>query len=376
MDAELAVLLELTGLPTAAGREDRVIAWIQRWAAGRDRVTLDRDTAGNLRLLVGDCPADAERPVWVTGHLDHPAYVLTSVDGVRATAEFRGGVDDAYFPGAAVRVWTGGEGEGGSVAGQVTAFRGIDESVGRRFREVDLELGDDRAGASAGDVATWDLPGPEVIDGRLHAPVCDDLAAVAAAIAAAQRVLDAGTGGLRLLLTRAEEVGFIGALAAAEAGSVPANARLVCLENSRSYAESPIGGGPIVRVGDRSSTFDPDLTGAVARVCERLAEGEGGLDWQRRLMPGGTCEATAFSAHGYTATCVCLPLGHYHNMTGLDQDPPHSDPQIAREIIGIDDYLGLVDLLAALPSMLDADDKPPLRDRLAKLLRQRRDLLD
>ncbi|MEZ6210536.1 MAG: hypothetical protein R3B46_04715 [Phycisphaerales bacterium] len=28
-------LLELTSIPTAAGREDRVIAWIREWVGGR-----------------------------------------------------------------------------------------------------------------------------------------------------------------------------------------------------------------------------------------------------------------------------------------------------------------------------------------------------
>ena len=35
-------------------------------------------------------------------------------------------------------------------------------------------------------------------------------------------------------------------------------------------------------------------------------------------MPGGACEATAFSAYGYESTCLCLPLGNYHNMHDID----------------------------------------------------------
>ena len=57
--------------------------------------------------------------------------------------------------------------------------------------------------------------------------------------------------GVGALFTRAEEVGFIGTLAACADASVPAGTRLLCLENSRSFPESPIGNGPILRVGDR-----------------------------------------------------------------------------------------------------------------------------
>ena len=38
-------LMELTSLPTASGREDRVVAWIERWVAARDDCTLTRDRA-------------------------------------------------------------------------------------------------------------------------------------------------------------------------------------------------------------------------------------------------------------------------------------------------------------------------------------------
>ena len=55
-------------------------------------------------------------------------------------------------------------------------------------------------------------------------------------------------GDVRLIFTRAEEIGFIGAIAACKHKSVSKKSRLICLENSRSFAESPIGAGkPHVR---------------------------------------------------------------------------------------------------------------------------------
>ena len=73
-----------------------------------------------------------------------------------------------------------------------------------------------------------------------------------ALMSAGQR--DAALAHVALLFTRSEEIGFIGAIGAAREGTVPKGARLVCLENSRSFPhDSPIGAGPIVRVGDRLS---------------------------------------------------------------------------------------------------------------------------
>src|SRR5690606_19566565 len=109
--------------------------------------------------------------------------------------------------------------------------------------------------AKKGDLVTWALPAAAIRAGRLHAPACDNLAGVAAALAAFERSLRKRGSDVRVLLTRAEEIGFIGAMAACRSGLIPKRARLIVLENSRSFADSPIGGGPIVRVGDKTSTF-------------------------------------------------------------------------------------------------------------------------
>jgi endoglucanase len=184
---------------------------------------------------------------------------------------------------------------------------------------------------------------------------------------------------IRLLFTRAEEIGFVGALAACRAGTMPKNARVIALENSRSFDDSPIGGGPIVRVGDRLSIFSPSLTAAVAAVAERIAGGPPptasqklssapAWKWQRKLMAGGACEATCFCAYGYEATCVCLPLGNYHNMGDLAavQAGTNTSPsRVAPEFISLSDFDGLVDLLVGCGESLPA--APSVMPRLDTL---------
>ncbi len=376
-------LLELTGLPTAAGRESRVIHWIQAWVAARRNVTLTRDAFGNLLLQRRGVTRD--RPIYFTAHLDHPAFVVTAVEGKQVIADFRGGVRAEYFVGSKVRGHAHRESPEiptptipgtpprptppGTIATYTPPSGETDAQVQVTFQR-DPRL-------APGDVLTWDLRPPSLRRGRLHAPACDDLAAVAGMFAAFHHLLQqrktARTPDVRLLCTRAEEVGFIGAMAACRSGLITPDARLIALENSKSFADSPLGGGPIVRVGDRVSTFDPALTYRVAQVAQDLAAADESFKFQRKLMPGGACEATAYQTLGHTATCVCLPLANYHNMD-------ETAGRIASESISLADYHHLVQLLVALGHSLDPPpgSTPPtdLRQRLDKLFEQRRSLLE
>ncbi len=374
-------LLSLTGLPTAAGCEQQVIAWVRQWAAGRPHLSIRADRYGNLLITHRKAPlaeGEGERgemgvadPILFTAHMDHPAFVVTAPvrQAHRVQAVFRGGVAESYFPSARVRLHRGRTPPRGTV---------IDYSPPDRESARDAQVSiafESPVTAETGDVLTWDLPRPRIRGDRLTAPACDDLAAVAAALATLDRLGDAAAEkNVGVLLTRAEEVGFIGAMAACHAGTIPPAARLIALENSRAFRESPIGGGPIVRVGDRSSTFDPALTRRVAQVAERLAMELEGFCWQRKLMPGGTCEATAFCEFGYAATCVCLPLGNYHNMADRGRD---TTPRIRAESISLCDYHNLIHLLVRTAHDLDATEAlPPLRSRLENLYRGRIALLE
>lgn len=410
----LAWLLELTQIPTASGREHRVVSWIERWCAARADVALSKDAAGNLEVTLRQRAVGsgaARRPVYFTAHLDHPAFVVERVlaPGVLELS-FRGGVMDEYFKDAKVVVHTASEAkvhatltgeasEGGKKSGPFTHYLAECSLADAGSRDL-------AASITVGDVATWDLPAADLKDGIVHTVACDDLAAAAAALAAfdvlreqakTQQIED-----VRLLFTLAEEIGFIGAIAAAKglardgspqpAPTIARGARVIALENSRSFPESPINGGPIVRVGDRLSIFSPTLTDAVAKRAEEYASQFGGMGtqptaqqklsdgpnwkWQRKLMAGGACEASVFCHAGFEATCVCLPLGNYHNMGDLAnvQAGTNATPaKIEREFIGLADFEGLVDLLVACGERLPEIGFSP--DRFDKLWNERRFVL-
>ncbi len=362
-------LRQITSIPTAAGKESRVVAWIDRWLADRPDIAVRRDPHANIELRLASVqPTDA--PLYFTAHLDHPAFVVEqALSPTRLILGFRGGVMADYFPSARVRVHSADSSAPATILAEHTPDgQKWTESDTLPFQPYLCEL-DAPAAFNPGDIATWELPPPEIVPdefgGILHTNACDDLAALAGALAAfdelrKSRAAGEAVGDVRILLTRAEEIGFIGAIGASRDTFMPRNARVIALENSRSFPDSPIHGGPIVRVGDRVSVFSPELTAAVAKVAERIAGGPAAPTasqknkdmpawrWQRKLMAGGACEASVFCAYGYTATCVCLPLGNYHNMANLTevQAGTHQGrPTIAREYIGIDDFQGMVDLL-------------------------------
>ncbi|MCK6477316.1 MAG: hypothetical protein L6Q35_10840 [Phycisphaerales bacterium] len=396
----LAWLLDVTSIPTAAGREQRVIAWIERWVARRPGMRLTRDGAGNMHISMVDTGADAgtaggegKRPVYFTAHLDHPAFVIERVvsPGV-VEVSFRGGVMEDYFAGTRVALFNsadtriGGRIESKVEAPMLTAAGGTRPSPFGHYL-VELDAGRDAGTLGVGDVGTWDLPRAEEIGGMVHTPACDDLAALAAALAAYDVLGSEGSASrndVRLLFTRAEEIGFVGAIAACRERTMPVEARVIALENSRSFADSPIGGGPIVRVGDRVSVFSPTLTDAVAKRAEAVAGGPSTVraaqklselpawKWQRKLMAGGACEASVFCDAGYEATCVCLPLGNYHNMADLDAVQAGTNTRkatIEREFIARSDYEGMVDLLVACGQSLGAG--AGVRAMVEKLWRER-----
>ena len=311
---ERTLALTVTGIPTAAGLEQRVIAFIEGWCFVRSaRVHLRRDDGGNLLITRKDARRGM-RPLLVTAHLDHPAFIVRRrVDARTLELEFRGGVHDPYFVGTKVSIIDAADRD------HVARITSLDAKA-KPYKRVTARLAKAAPAIAVGDIARWHLPKPRVTKGLLHTHACDDLAAVAAALAAFDRLLaNRKAAHVGLLFTRAEEVGFVGAIHAARNGFVPRNARLICLENSRSFPhDSPIGAGAILRVGDRLSVFSPALTNALGDLYMKARAKDPTFRYQRKLMPGGACEATAFATHGFESTCLCLPLGNYHNMSDID----------------------------------------------------------
>jgi endoglucanase len=261
----------------------------------------------------------------------------------RLHVEWHGGAPVRGLAGA--KVWVANE-AGYCALGRMSKPR-LDKT---RKRLVDAEVRIDRSAwlqrPPAADLfGGFGTRAPVWREGKLiYTKAADDLVGVYAIVQTAIRFLkNKRRAPFVGLLTRGEEVGFIGMLAHLQHGWVAkAKRRIVCisLETSRSLPNAEIGKGPVVRLGDRRTVFDPNYL----RVLTEVAEDVLPKKHQRRIMDGGTCEATAALAYGLPAIGISVPLGNYHNESyeGRNRGKP------APEYVHLDDVEGLLKLCDGL----------------------------
>jgi endoglucanase len=302
-DSLLEVVRTILAQPTAPFHEDAVRSQILQVLAQCPHVTTRLDQFGNVIAMYQR--GDRSPRFALAAHMDHPGYVGD---------EFLGGVPESYRE---------------------------KKPPTRKF----------------GGFAMWDLPAFEVNDGRIYSRACDDLVGCAAIVATFQELersaLEASVYGL---FTRAEEVGFVGAIHLAKSGDLPRDVTVLSLEcSSEKGGACKMGDGAILRVGDRTSIFDTDAMGGLAELA-KVAE----IPVQRCLMSGGTCEATAYQLYGYRCGALCVALGNYHNCG--------PDERIEAEFVSIEDVRGLVRLCVQAAGCLEAPGaaNDALRNRLEK----------
>ncbi|RMF78830.1 MAG: hypothetical protein D6744_09705 [Planctomycetota bacterium] len=356
------ILRDLLNLPTAAFAEHAVLDYIRDACAKLAGVSCTTDRYGNLLARYRRNPPRGVTPLAFSAHTDHPGFVARKMRDARTLhADFRGGVFAEYFPGARVRFFSGGEWVFGKVL-EVTRPRETKRSDGAKRRPQEVTVRVTRA-VEPGSPGMWDLTDAALKGDIVHARGCDDVAGAAALLALLERLSrKQAAAETYCLFTRAEEVGFIGAIAACKARTLPRRVPIIAIETSSARGGgAEIGAGPVLRVGDKASVFTPGLTNYCGRVAERLAKRRKSFQYQRKLMAGGTCESTAYIVYGYQATGICLALGNYHNMD-VDRG------KISAETISLRDWKQMVDWFEAL-----ALDRPgytrsaePLRDELEK----------
>lgn len=386
------VLEELLSLPTAPFVEQAVLEHLERAVAQLRNTDYRFDEHGNL-LVHYKHRDSGPAPVCLTAHTDHPGFVaLEMTDEDTLLASFRGWVEPEYFEDEKVRFWCDGRWIKGRIR-EVVKTAPIYGMIGRTGRpeQVAIRVKEPVAPQSPG---MWNLPDPELDDGLVYARGCDDLAGAAALLAMFQRLSCAGAPAeVYGLFTRAEEVGFVGAIGAARSGTIPKGTPIIAIETSKEIPGVRMGQGPVLRVGDKTSIFTPHVTAYADRVAKALlqpapVDGQAGqparggksrtsaaergaaaagaarqrkpgpnkaagngssggsqngaaFRYQRKLMDGGTCESTAYLAYGYPATGICLALGNYHNMN-------EKRGRIDSEYISLADWHWMVDWFEAL----------------------------
>jgi endoglucanase len=341
----------LMSCPTAPYHEAGVRAVVETICAEHG-LAAQRDGFGNVVIRVGS-PRHG-RAIAFAAHLDHPGWqVEKQLSPTRWRARFNGSVPPAWFKaGCRVRL----------LPGATVARLGRPQGPAKCF-----ELISQTPPSQAPEFGVWELKDFVLRGRRIMGRACDDLLGVTAALAA---LIDLQRTKARVhalgLISRAEEVGFQGALTLAAGRKIPRGTLILSLETSKEIPPIQMGRGVIVRVGDRSSVFSSAATRYVTEVATELAQSRPALPFQRALMSGGTCEATAYQEFGFETAAVCVALGNYHNCA------PHG--KIAEEFIDLDDLAGMSRLLVATATRMPDYRKlvGRLPQRLHDLLRQAR----
>lgn len=318
----LALAQRVLTLPTAPYHEHLVRDSVTTHLTGLG-LPVERDAAGNV--IARYCPDAAAKlpPLVFVAHMDHPGFEALG----EGRAQFLGNVvPEMFAKGAGVQFFTG--------KGVVRTRLARQPKVVEPRAPVTVEL-TGAAEVQAGDVGMWDFPLCRVQGDRLRAVAIDDVLSVAALLATMSNIVKAKRGThVWAIFTRAEEVGFPGAIAVARSGLIPPDALVVSLEMSKQRPWARIGNGPVIRLGDRMTLFDPLASLFLQETAQEAAIGA-----QRAVMDGGVCEATAFAGFGYRVGGLCLPLGNYHNIGPGRRAAP--------EYVSVTDLLGLVALMTA-----------------------------
>jgi putative aminopeptidase FrvX len=339
----IATLERVASPPTVPYHEWRALDAI---AAELHRIGLvpKRDAYGQLSVHLAR--GTAKRALAFVAHTDHPGFELIDVSGTRGRARFRGGIDATFFRGSfPLHVHRDGIAAGHQATGRNYVHDPVVPDWSAGYCDIQLESGANGP-LAIGDWAVLDLPAFEHRGSELHLRSADDLAGCALIISTLEALRDETRPfSVHAVFTRAEEPGLFGARLVAESGDLPRDAYIVSVEASNSR-HAPAGAGIVVRAGDYHNTFSNEAERYLRVAQERLAER--GIATQRRLLPGGTCEASAFVRLGWTATGIALPNTGYHN-AGLDGG-------LVAEMIRIEDLLSGVALAAEAAVAAGNDD--------------------
>jgi endoglucanase len=323
----LSLAKQLLTLPTAPYHEHHISQFVTEYGRALG-LTVTPDPVGNLVMKLPSTSSRPMPPLVFVAHMDHPGFEI--LDTKRA--QFLGGVPTEMFAGSRFRVQTAS----GPAIARIT--RVIDPK--KKILAIAPVPARAKPGWATGDYGMWDLPLYRATGDRLRAIAIDDVLSVVVALATMSELKRRRCRmPVWAVFTRAEEVGFHGAIEIAKTNRIPRAASVISLEMSKERPWARIGCGPIIRVGDRLTTFDPTTVYHLQTVAGQLQQERDGFQWQRALMDGGSCEASAFAGFGYRTAGLCLPLGNYHNIG------PGKKPQ--PEYVSISDLAQLVELAVA-----------------------------
>jgi len=349
-------LFSLLAQPTAPFREIHVATFVQDFLK-REKLPFFVDPIGNIvvgvkskqEYLKSISPSSKEPTRLFIAHMDHPGFhgVNWTKNSV-LSVQWHGGTPRKYINGS--KVWLGNSGgivgHGKIQKSQLNATKSALETSEILIKEWSLKgppekiKASDLFGAFAFSAPVWEK------DSIVYTKAADDLVGVFTILSLAKKFKSKKRPFLGLI-SRAEEVGFIGTIGHFDLGWLKGREEsvvVVSLETSRTLPGALIGKGPIVRLGDRATPFDPGYTQLLTEIAGKAIP----KSFQRRIMDGGTCEATAALAFGFRAIGISIPLGNYHNQSFEGGPESRGELGPAPEFVHLQDIQGMLKLCEAL----------------------------
>lgn len=355
--------------PTAPFRESFVLAEIKS-ILEENKIPYFEDSVGQIIAgVTSPKKLKAKDHVAFFAHTDHPGFIIDEkISKTKYKATWYGGAPFSTMEGKLVRIFS-----------DVTAdkyykgtIRNFDASGNHRegipFEiETTKEL-NDKAVKTKNYFGAFNFEGYKYRNGYVHTKCADDLAGCVMALGALIDVKKYKVPAIAVF-TRAEEVGFVGCLHMIKSKVISMNTMVVSLEASRTLPGALLGEGPVIRLGDASTLFDSNFSLFIQKQAQGLKAKDSKFKFQKRIMDGGSCEATALSQFGYKTMGLAVPLKNYHNM-GVKGPAP--------EIIHMDDADNGRKLLAEVAKNLKSFKSvgPDLQKRLMTNLKNLNKMLE
>ena len=349
--SDLSIFLELSNIPPTSFHEELIADFIKSELT-KNKIEFIEDKWGNIEALL---QGETNKEIVYISHMDHPGFEITEkIDTKLFKAKTLGGLPKLCdFENTKIKtISLKNEIKGNLILNDKEnnsdefRFSNSDRWLNKEFVLIELENEDIEFPCPV----VFDLPVPRVHKDEIITPVADDLAGCSLILEALKILKNKNIKySIRAIFSRAEEVGLLGARLIAKSGRISKDSIIVSVETSSELPGAISGSGPIIRTGDRASTFDNTGEIILLSSVRELLKEDKNFKYQRQLMNLGGCEATAFSAFGYKVTGISLPLINWHNATQSGGVEP--------ERISITDYQNALNIMTKVGNLDIVENK-------------------
>ncbi len=303
----LQLAKKLFEIPTSPFHEKYVLREIEGLLK-KHKISYFFDSAGNLIAGAKSQRSLPKNGIAFVAHTDHPGFHFTLLEPAqKITAIWMGGGPLTQMVGSPVAAHNF-HSPSKKYSGVITAFE-----PGNHREGIEFEIKFKKLLMPGDYFGAFDFAGFKLKTSKIITKAADDLAGCVMALGALID-LRKKSKNVVAVFTRAEEVGFVGCLHLLKKKVLPQSMHVISLEASKTLPGALLGEGPVIRLGDASTLFDSKFSLFISKIAQELKAKDPTFKFQKRIMDGGSCEATAFSQFNYTTMGLAVPLENYHNM--------------------------------------------------------------